>query len=107
VNEIPDLSKLNGSTPPEPAPAPIPAKTAFLVVVDDQGNIQVSSDLGLDVTVERPCSTDDIYTACALIQMDIQSQRTADLVSKSLLQMGSMLQQQSQNEQLRQRLNLK
>jgi hypothetical protein len=109
VGEIPDLSKLNGKKKPEPEPeaGPPQARTAFLVVVGADGNIQVSADTTQEIEVERPCTTDDIYTAAALICKDIQVQQTAALVSQSLLQMGSMLQQQATDQQLRQRLNLK
>jgi hypothetical protein len=104
--EIPDLSKMkNGNKPPEPQA--VQAKTAFLVVVGTDGNIQVSADTSLDVEVQSQPTTDDIYTACALITKDIQVQQTAALVSNGLLQMGSLLQQQAQNEQIKNALRLK
>lgn len=108
MNEIPDLSKLKDNGTPQPDKAtPVPAKTAFLVVVGADGNIQVSADTGLEVEVQGQPTTDDIYTACTLITKDIQVQQTAGLVSNSLLQMGSMLQQQAQNQQIKNALRLK
>jgi len=106
--EVPDLSKLNGNKPPAPeATGPIQARTAFLVIVGADGNIQVSADLDQEVLVEQSCTTDDIYMAAALITKDIQVQQTAALVQQGLLQMGSMVQQHQQDAQLRQHLNLK
>lgn len=107
--DVPDLSQLkNGSKPPEPeAPQAVPARTAFLVVVGADGNIQVSADVGQPVEMKERCTTDDIFMACSLICKDIGVQQTAQLVSAQLLQMGSALQQQTQEQQIRQRLNLK
>jgi len=104
--EIPDLSKLKDAQPEAPEqPKPLP-RTAFLVVVDADGNIQVSTaDIGLDV--QQVGTTDDVYTSCALIMKDIQVQQTAGLVQQGLLQMGSLMQKQQQDQQLRQHLNLK
>lgn len=109
MSEIPDLSKLNGSKPPEPEQpsGPVQARTAFLVVVDAKGNIQVSTNTTQDVEVDHECTTDDIFTACSLILKDIQVQQTAGLVQASLMQMGAAMQQQAMNEQIRQRINLK
>lgn len=107
--DVPDLSKLkNGSTPPpEPdQPAPV-ARTAFLVVVGADGNIAVSNDTGQEVEVQQKCTTDDIYMAATLIIKDIQVQQTAQLVQNGLLQMGNLMQQQQQEQAIRNRLNLK
>jgi hypothetical protein len=107
--EIPDLSKLkNGSTPPEPeAPQQQEVRTAFLVLVDANGNIQVSTDVGENIVPDHMASHDEIWSACQLIIKDIQIQQTAGLVSNGLLQMGSALQQHAQEQALRARLNLK
>lgn len=108
--DVPDLSQLkNGSKPPEPeAPSQaVPARTAFLVVVGADGNIQVSADVGQPIEMKELCTTDDVFMACSLICKDIGVQQTAQLVQASLLQMGSALQQQTQEQQIRQRLNLK
>lgn len=107
AQQIPDLSKLKNNEAPSDKPEPVPAKTAFLVVVGADGNIQVSADTSLEVEVQSQPSTDDIYTACALITKDIQVQQTAALVSNGLLQMGSLLQQQEQNQRIKNSLRLK
>jgi hypothetical protein len=103
--EIPDLSKLNGSSP-DPDEQKV-FRTGFMVLVDAQGNIQVTADLGENVIVEHPPTHDEIWSAASLICKDIQVQQTAGLVQTSLLQMGSMMQQAQVDTQLRQRLNLK
>lgn len=107
--EIPDLSKLNGTPPPQPEQptGPRQAHMAFLVIVAGDGNIQVSTDTGQEIEAAKQPTTDDIYSACALIQKDIQMQQTAQLVQGGLLQMGSMMQQAQVDQNLRQRLNLK
>lgn len=107
--EIPDLSQIkNGqqAPPTEPIP-PAQANTAFLVIVGADGNINVTGNLDVEVAVDRPVTPDDIYSACSLIIKDVQVQQTAALVQAGLLQMGSMMQQQAQHEQIRNRLNLK
>jgi hypothetical protein len=106
VPEIPDLSKMKNNQPP-PEPEPALARTAFLVIVGADGNIEVTVNLSREVAVERQATTDDIYAASTLINKDIQVQQTAMLVQQGLLQMGSMMQQQAQNDQIRNRLNLK
>jgi hypothetical protein len=106
--DVPDLSKLkNGTRPPAPEPEKTVARTAFLVVVRADGNIVVSIDTGQEVEVQHPCTTDDIYMAATLICKDIAVQQTAQAVQSGLLQMGSVLQQQTQDQQIRQHLNLK
>lgn len=107
--EIPDLSKLkNGQQPPPPEePANTRVRTAFLVVVGADGNIVVSTDLAQDIQIEHQVSTDDLYSACSLIIKDIQVQQTAGLVSQGLLQMGSLMQRQAQDQAIASRLNLK
>lgn len=107
--QIPDLSKLNGNKSPEPdaEPTAVQARTAFLVVVGADGNVQVTADLGQRVEVEKQVTTDDIYNAATLICKDIQVQQTAALVTNGLMQMGSLIQQQTADQAIRQRLNLK
>lgn len=106
--EIPDLSQLkNGQqAPADPAP-PTQARTAFLVIVGVNGDINVVGNLDTEVAIERTITPDDIYSACTLIIKDVQVQQTAALVQAGLLQMGSMMQQQAQTDQIRNRLNLK
>lgn len=109
--EIPDLSKLkNGQQPPPPTPEQpsMPqARTAFLVIVGADGNILVSTDLDQEIQVDHPVTTDDLYAACSLIMKDITVQQTAGLVSQGLLQMGSLMQRQAQDQAIASRLNLK
>lgn len=106
--QIPDLSKLNSNKPPEPdTEEKKPTyRTAFSVLVDANGNIQVSSDVP-DIEVDHQASHDEIWSACQLIIKDITVQQTAGLVQGGLLQMGSMMQQAQVDQQLRNRLNLK
>lgn len=104
--DVPDLSKLNGESKTEPQPPQV-YRTAFLVLVDAQGNIQVSSEVGENTTVEHPATHDEIWSACQLIIKDIQVQQTAGLVQQGLLQMGSIMQQQSVDQQIRNRINLR
>lgn len=106
--EIPDLSKLKNNTPPEPeAEEKQTYRTAFTVLVDANGNIQVSSDLPEGVEADHLATHDEIWSTCQLIIKDIQAQQIAGLVQGGLLQMGSMMQQAQVDQHLRQRLNLK
>lgn len=106
--EVPDLSKLKDSTPPAPDTEKAQTyRTAFTVLVDASGNIQVSSDLPDGVEAEHQATHDEIWSTCQLIIKDIQAQQIAGLVQGGLLQMGSMMQQAQVDQHLRQRLNLK
>lgn len=109
--EIPDLSKLkNGQQPPPPTPeqpTSTRVRTAFLVIVGADGNIVVSADVAQEIEFEHPVTTDELYSACSLIIKDITVQQTAGLVSQGLLQMGSLMQRQAQDQAIASRLNLK
>lgn len=106
--QIPDLSKLKDNTPPQPeVEEKRTYRTAFTVLVDANGNIQVSSDLPPDIETDHQATHDEIWSTCQLIIKDIQAQQIAGLVQGGLLQMGSMMQQAQVDQHLRQRLNLK
>jgi hypothetical protein len=108
VSDVPDLSKLKNNAPPEPeAEQPQIYRTAFTVLIDANGNIQVSSDLPEGIEAEHQATHDEIWSTCQLIIKDIQAQQIAGMVQGSLLQMGSMMQQAQVDQHLRKRLNLK
>jgi hypothetical protein len=93
--EIPDLSKLNGQQPPAPEEkAPVRVTTAFLVIVQEDGAVVVSTDLAQPMEQRRVVTPDDIYAAVSIIRKDIVVQQTAALTQQGMLQMGAAMQQQ-------------
>lgn len=109
--EIPDLSKLGQpeeTVSEESAQDPtIKARTAFLVVVYDSGDVVASPDINLAVEREEIPSTDDMYGACAVVQRDISMQLTAHHTMIAMQQMAMAQAQRLQEAQLLQGLNLK
>lgn len=105
--EIPDLSKLGkpSAAATDAPPQQAALRVAFTVLVGADGNVVISADTGHEV--QQACTHDDIYTACAMIMKDVQVQQTAQVVQRSLLQMGSMMQQAQTDSAIRQHLNLK
>lgn len=109
--EIPDLSKIGEAektVPEEPEhETTIKARTAFLVVVYDSGDVVASPDLDLQVERAEIPSADDMYGACAVVQRDIQTQLTAHQTMIAMQQMAVAQAQRLQEAQLLQGLNLK
>lgn len=108
--EIPDLSKIgqpDQTVPEETDQDSIKARTAFLVVVYDNGDVVASPDLDLPVERQEIPSTDDMYGACAVVQRDIQMQLTAHHTMIAMQQLAMAQAQRLQEAQLLQGLNLK
>lgn len=84
----------------------LPVRTAFLVLVDTDGNVQVTPDLDVQVERQHLPSADEVYGIAAVVQKDIAAQESAALTQNSLMQMGSAMRQQTENQQLRSQLKL-
>jgi len=104
--DIPDLSKLKHEEKQE-EPSVIKARTAFLVIVDENGEIYAQPDLAIPLTRSYFPSADDIYSACAVVQRDITVQISAQHTVLGMQQMAMMQAQRLQEAQLLQGINLK
>ncbi|MFI1796517.1 hypothetical protein ACH427_04050 [Streptomyces sp. NPDC020379] len=85
---------------------PAKAQTAFLVVVDVDGSVSVSTDLNNPPAVERPASFTDIRTASYVVQEDIKAMQISALVQQKMMAVGQMVQQQMQTEALAKSLRI-
>lgn len=54
--------------------------TAFLVIVDHQGKATATSDVNMDIIVDREATIDDMYAGCSVVLRDIQASMTAGQV---------------------------
>lgn len=81
-------------------------RTAFLVIVAEDGSAVAVPDLNLKVVRDHIPSTDDIYAATTLIQKDIHVQEGAQITASFQYQMAMQAQQQMQAQRLAQGLHL-
>lgn len=86
----------------------VPVATAFLVVVNQSGDISVAPASVADtLALETIHPTDDIiYGACAVVMRDISTISTATQTVQLQLQQAHAMQQQAQANALAQGLNL-
>ncbi len=81
--------------------------TAFLVSITSDGQVRVDADVNhLNVDRKRMPTPDDITSAAAIVQRDIQSQLTAQQVLMGMQQVAQQQMQQMQNQQIVHNLNL-
>lgn len=69
--------------------------TAFVVVLDHEGNVQASSELNIleGLSLARPATFSDMYSAAAHIQKDIAGQESTHRVMMGLAQQAQVAQQ--------------
>lgn len=86
----------------------VPVTTAFLVVVNQSGDISVAPASVADtLTLEVTHPPDDVvYGACAVVMRDITTIATASQTVQLQLQQAQAMQQQMQAAQIAQGLNL-
>jgi hypothetical protein len=89
-----------------PEPEGQPVRTAFLVVVAQDGSAVAVSDLDLAVVRDYLPSTDDIYGALQVICKDIEVQEGAQTTASFMHQMAMAQMQQRQHQQMVAGLNL-
>lgn len=83
-----------------------PVLTAFVVVVDYDGNVQANSDLHLleHVEMSRPATYSDMYAAAGLIQKDIACQETSVRVMQRIAEEAQRAQEAAMSNQMRQQM---
>ena len=84
----------------------LPVRTAFLVILDKDGNVQVTPDLSAKVQRQHMPSADEVYGLAGVVQKDIAAQESAALTQQALMSMGQQMRQHAQDQQIRSNLKL-
>lgn len=85
-------------------PAVPQVSTAFSVVLNRDGTWVVVPSVTQPFQSDRTPTVDDIYAGCAIVQKDLAAQETAMHTQRAMLQMSAAMQQQMQEQQIRQNL---
>lgn len=88
----------------EPEPEATGVRTAFLVIVNNEGETFASLDLDLKLSRSYIPTHDDIYAAAANVQRDILSQLTAQHTIIGMQQAAQAMQRQQQEQMMAQHL---
>jgi hypothetical protein len=82
--------------------------TAFIVVLDHEGNVQASSELGVleNLSLARPATFSDMFSAAAHIQKDIAGQETTHRVMTGLAQQAAAAQQAAMAQKIQGQMGL-
>lgn len=89
-----------------PEPEGQEVRTAFLVVINKDGSINISPDLDVPLVREHLPGTDEIYSSCQVIAKDIQVSEAAVATAQFMQQMAMAQMQQRETQKLVQGLNL-
>ena len=87
----------NGVVAEEPG---VPVRTAFLVVINEQGEVFVTLDLDTKVKIAFQPSPDDIYGAAAVVMRDMAVQQTSQHTIVGMQQMAQLQAQRLQEAQI-------
>ena len=79
--------------------------TAFLVLVGHDGSVTATSDVNLEMDLDRVANVDDMDAGCHIVARDIAASMTAKQVVFGLQVSAQAMQQQSQQAQMMQRLS--
>lgn len=79
--------------------------TAFLVLIGHDGSVTATSDVNLEMDLDRVANVDDMDAGCHIVTRDIAASMTAKQVVFGLQVSAQAMQQQSQQAQMMQRLS--
>lgn len=99
-------ARTDDSTPIVPNLTPV--LTAFVVVLDHEGNVQASSELETlnSLSIARPATFSDMFAAASHIQKDIAGQEVAHRVMTGLAQQAVAAQQAVQAQKIQAQMGL-
>jgi hypothetical protein len=80
----------------EALPEVIEAEYAFMIYRKPDGQLVLTNDLNVPLTVERPPTHDEVYSAFDIMRKDMVVQQTAATSAQAVLQMQQALMQQIQ-----------
>lgn len=116
--DVLDLSQLKKNTPPELTPEQEQAvaqmaaqegmkvRTAFLVIIDEDGAVLPLADLDMKVVRRWTPTPHDIVAAAAILQHTATAELSGSYAAMAVQQMANAQMQAMQNQQLAQQLNL-
>ncbi len=94
--------------PPTPDDSKPKVLTAFVVVVDYDGNPNIVEYGGEDILLQSNPTQDLIFAACSVLMKDMQAfetaQHAAQLTAQHMMQQAQAMQQQMADAQLRQQV---
>lgn len=102
--DIPDLSQLRKEQASSEEQTHVNARTAFLVIVDENGEVYAQPDINAPLTRQYLPSADDIYSACGVVQRDITVQISAQHTVLGMQQMAMHQAKRMQEAQMLQHL---
>lgn len=83
-------------------------RSAFMVLIDNDGNYTLEADINKPVVPERKPTSQEIKAALSVLMMDIQTQESAMLAANATvslqMQMAQRMSEQQQNAQIQQML---
>lgn len=85
----------------------VKVRTAFLVIVDDNGAVTALPDLTVRLDRRYTPTAHDVIGAAAVIQADATAQLSGQHAAMGIQQMAHMQMEQMQNAQIAAQLNLK
>ena len=106
----------NGETPGEPQEAPgyeMPAppsgearrcRTAFLVIVEQDGLSWATNDVNLDVIPERQASFHEMYGSCSQVMRDIEISMQAERTVGMMMQATAQIAEAQRQDKIAQKL---
>lgn len=89
-----EFLRMQAEAEPEPTEPGIDCLTAFYVVIGHDGGAVAFADEGQTINVDRQPTIDDYYSACALVQRDIQNALAGRASAQAILQQTQVLAQQ-------------
>lgn len=81
-------------------------RTAFLVILDNDGSVMATPDIDIPVIRERLPSGDDVFSAASILVRDITATQTAQNTAQMMHQVAMAAQSQMMNQQIAQGLHL-
>lgn len=80
----------------EAPPDAIPALTAFLVIVGHDGSARATSDVNVNLLIDREANVDDMFTGASLVVRDINAATTSKHVVFGLNVSAQAMQEKAQ-----------
>jgi hypothetical protein len=106
------LQAMGAEHPPSPEdnqPPAVPVRTAFLVIVDEDGNVMVSPDINGKTVIfqtQYEAAPNDIIGAIAVVQKDLTALEAGSFAAMQMTQMAREAQERLQNAAIAQKLKL-
>lgn len=109
MGEIPLLGQKKPEEPKAPeVPEIVPAVTAFIVYMTEDGRVLVDANLDSPIAAQRPPTFDDIYGMCSNTLKDVQNTdaaiKSANAVLNGMMQINKQMAEAQQSAQIQEAL---